>query len=70
MFADKKCSFQGLDIKSRLQQFQWRDCGGSAAHIVSMSVGPDPIKLPGTMKIGAVANVISALKSPLQVFIT
>ena len=58
---------QNLNTKSRLGAFQWKDCGGSAAHVVFMNVSPDPLKLPGTMKIGVNATVTTAFTSPLQV---
>lgn len=54
-------------MKSRLTAFHWDDCGGTAAHIISMSVIPDPIKLPGHMNISVHAMVDSALTSPLEV---
>lgn len=39
---------------TRLLSFEWSDCGGSndVAHLKSLTVSPDPLRLPGNITVG------------------
>lgn len=49
--------------------FSWEDCGNGRDPVVlqSLSVAPDPISIPGTLRISAAASSSKAMTSPLKV---
>ncbi|NXL83163.1 SAP3 protein, partial [Alectura lathami] len=48
--------------------FSWEDCGDGKDPIVlqSLSVTPDPIRIPGTLRVSAAVTSSNALTSPLK----
>ena len=55
-----------------LTKFAFNDCGGngSLVHISEVSVQPDPVKIPGTLSVGASFVDTAILKSPIKVSTT
>lgn len=49
--------------------FSWEDCGNGRDPVVlqSLSVAPDPISIPGTLRISAAVSSSKAMTSPLKV---
>ncbi|XP_015731371.1 ganglioside GM2 activator [Coturnix japonica] len=48
--------------------FSWEDCGNGRDPVVlrSLSVAPDPISIPGTLRISAAVSSSKAMASPLK----
>uniref|UniRef100_A0A8C3KGH2 GM2 ganglioside activator n=1 Tax=Calidris pygmaea TaxID=425635 RepID=A0A8C3KGH2_9CHAR len=48
--------------------FAWEDCGGGKDPVVlkSLSVAPDPISIPGSLRVSAAVSSSKAMASPLK----
>jgi len=57
-----------LDHKQSLLSFSWSDCGSShdIVKVKSVSVNPDPIRLPGTLNVSFAADFIKTIDAPLK----
>nr|XP_047913415.1 ganglioside GM2 activator [Anser cygnoides] len=54
---------------SKVGGFSWENCGEGKDPVVlqSLSVAPDPISIPGNLRISAAVNGNKAMASPLKV---
>ena len=60
--------FQGKQAgrASRLQATKWKDCGGKAGGVTSLSL-TDPLAFPGNLSVNVAGSLNMTLKSPLKV---
>ncbi|XP_072204462.1 ganglioside GM2 activator [Excalfactoria chinensis] len=58
----------GSRMLRKVGGFSWEDCGNGRDPVVlkSLSVAPDPISIPGTLRISAAASCSKAMASPLK----
>lgn len=60
--------FQGIKKSSRVEAFQWQNCGNNdPATVMSLSVTPDPLQFPGTVNIAGKLQFNSSFAAPLPV---
>lgn len=58
-----------VDGPFKMLGFTWSDCSaaGSSLHVSKLSVGPNPIRIPGNVSLTVQASLSKAIAAPLEV---